>query len=962
MSDSVAVPSPHEAAEMFRLMAEEIKETAIFLMNTHGIITVWNHAAHVMKGYSAAEAVGRPLGMLYTYEDQARGWPEHNLREAELHGFYSEETWRKKKDGSLFWAHIALTALRGAHGELLGFSKVTVDLTRHKLLERCLDDKEENRRIMAAANAGTWKWRSASRRLELSPELRALLGYDRADPALDTSDWTRLIEPDDVARLRAELRRVLACRPARPLDVEARLCQHCAGCRWYSVRADWHPDAGGGWQLLGVCVDIHDLKQMAAERESLLRQLAAERARFRSILEQIPSAIVVAEVPSGKIVFQNQLAAHRFGPREADVADWRGYTRYSPRRLDGSAMRAHETPLARAVLHGETVTAEEILLPDASGQPVHVQVSAAPVRGRDGQAEVAVAVVHDIEALRQAQQGLRAEKERAEVTLRAISNGVLTVGLDGRVDSINGAAELLCGCKRQEALGRPLAEVLQLADEHSGQPLPDPAAQCLRENRVLAGGTPALLRARDGRRHTVEFSAAPLRLPGGQPAGAVLVVNDVTESRSLLHHLSYQASHDVLTGLVNRREFGVRLQRALERTRHADGSDSALLYLDLDQFKIVNDTCGHAAGDDLLRQLSEAYLTHVRERDTLARLGGDEFALIVEHCSVAEAMVVANKLLDTTRNFRYVCNTQAFRLGVSIGLIPLDGGTISVEEALRQADHACYIAKETGRNRVFLQRGGGGQMEQRRNDMYWVKRLGDAFRTDQLQLYYQPIQALGPRRTGLHYEILLRMKDGQGAPIVPGSFLPAAERYDIMQEVDRWVLDHSLAWLERHPRHVDELELCTINLSRRALADSDFQRYAVERIGAARLPASKLCFEITETGAFANVQHTLSFILALQKLGCGFALDDFGTGMASFAYLKQLPVNYVKIDGSFIQLMTESTVDFEMVRFTNEISHIMGRQTIAEFVTDNGTLDKLREIGVDFAQGYLVGEPRPLTA
>ncbi len=961
MSTTTVSAPLHASAEMFRLMAEHIKDCAIFLMDTRGIITAWNHASETMTGYGATEAIGQALSMLYSDADQASGCPAQHLQQAAQHGACCEESWRKKKDGGLFWAHVALTALHGEDGMLLGYSNVTMDLTQHKLLEQCLDDKDENRRILAAANAGTWKWNGASGRLELSPELLNLLGYDQAQGKPDTSDWTRLVEREDIRRLRAEVRRVIAHRPALPLDIELRLCRHGADCRWFFVRADWQSNADGQLQLMGVCVDIHASKSMAGERESLLRQLASERARFRAILEEMPSAIVVAEAPSGKIVFQNKKATQRFGPRHADVTCCGDYARYGARRLDGSLMQAGDLPLTRAVMNGEVVTAEEMLLPDAGGVLAHVQVSTAPMLGRDGQVEAAVAVVHDIDALRQVQQSLRAEKERAEVTLRVISNGVITTGMDGRIDSMNIAAEQLCGWQQAQALGRPLPEVLQLVDEISKEPLADPAVRCLRENRAVANGTSAVLLARDGRRHSVEFSAAPLRLLENQPAGVVLVVNDVTESRGLLHHLSYQASHDVLTGLVNRREFGTRLQRALERTRQP-GNNSALLYLDLDQFKIVNDTCGHAAGDDLLRQLSEAYKAHVRERDTLARLGGDEFALIVEHCTVAEAMRVANKLLDTTRSFRYMCKGQAFRLGVSIGLIPLDGATATVEEALRQADHACYIAKETGRNRVFLQQGEGVEMEQRRNDMYWVQRLGDAFRTDQLQLYHQRILALGPTGLGMHYEILLRMKNGNEPPITPGSFLPAAERYDIMQEVDRWVLEHSLAWLEQHPEHVAQLKLCTINLSPRALADSDFQRYAVQCLAAMSMPASKLCFEITETGAFANVQNTLNFILALKKLGCRFALDDFGTGMASFAYLKQLPVDYVKIDGSFIQMMTQSTIDFEMVRFTNEISHIMGRQTIAEFVTDKGTLDKLREIGVDFAQGYLVGKPEPLMA
>jgi len=877
-------------------------------MDTRGVITSWNHAAEVMKGYRADEAIGQHLSLLYREEDRARGWADHNLGEAAKHGFYSEETWRRKKDGSLFWAHIALTGLRDEHDQLIGFSKVTMDLTRHKMLEQCLDEKEENRRIMTAANAGTWQWDAAGRRLQLSPALKQLLGYDPDGAAPAATSWRNLVDRRDVPAVCAKLRSLTSATPAQPLTLELRLCRQDGNCRWFFLRADWIARADGTNELSGVCVDIHDMRLLAEERERLLDELQRLRLRFRAVIDQMPSGVFIAEVPSGKLIYQNLRAKHLFGATLEDIATFHDYARIDVRDPDGRPLAAHEFPLAQAIITGRPVPARELVWHMPGAAPRYFRVGATPVQADGDDRRLAVAVANDIDDLKRVQESLRAEKERAEVTLRAISSGVITTGLDGRIDSLNTAAERLTGWSQQQACGLPLAQVLQLEREPAEPdaapdraPDADPVLRCMREGRQVTSDAPAVLRSRNGNRHAIEYAATPLQLPDNRTGGAVLVLNDVTESRGLLKNLSYQASHDVLTGLVNRREFGVRLQRALDRTGQPGASNSALLYLDLDQFKIVNDTCGHGAGDDLLRQLSVAYGAHVRERDTLARIGGDEFALIVEHCTVEEAKVVANKLLETTRNFRYICNNQVFRLGVSIGLMPLDGGTTTMEEALRQADHACYVAKESGRNRVFLQQRGGAEIAQRRNDMYWVKRLGDAFRNDALQLYHQPIRALGGAGNGgLHYEILLRMKDGGAAPVGPTSFLPAAERYDIMQEVDRWVLDRSLAWLESQPGHVDRLELCTINLSQRALADPGFQQYAVARIQQVRVPTHKLCFEITETGAFANLQSTLSFVLALQRLGCRFALDDFGTGMASFAYLKQLPVDYVKIDGSFI--------------------------------------------------------------
>ena len=792
----------HEMFELYRLMVEDIKETAVFLMNPDGIITVWNKGAEEMKGYTAAEAIGQHLRVLYTEEDRARGHPEHNLREAARHGYYSEETWRQRKDGTLFWAHIALTALRSRDDDtLLGFSKITLDLTRHKLLEQCEREKQEIDLVLRAAESGTWKWEQAHDRIEVSQQLLHLLGYDGRQRTLDQGSWLQYIHPEDLEGFARQFEAVRARPGAAALETELRLRRADGGHQWFFLRANWTSGAAqdSARTLLGVCVAIDNLKR--------------------------------------------------------------------------------------------------------------------------------------------AEQRAAAEKERALVTLAAITDGVVTTDRAGRLTSMNPAAERLLG-------------------------LADAIARSLAERRVVTGLPTLTLRAGGDERYAVENAVAPIVLKDGALIGTVLVFHDVTESRRLMRRLGFEASHDALTGLVNRREFETRLQRTLERIAHPGSEGAALLYMDLDQFKVVNDTCGHSAGDDLLRQLAGSYLEHVRERDTLARIGGDEFALIVQHCTIDEALTVAHKMLEATRNFRYACKGRMFQLGVSVGVTPIDRSTSSVEDALRQADHACYIAKERGRNRVYVHYQGDRDFAQRRSDMHWVTRLTHAFENDQLQLYRQPIMALAPGagRAPRHYEILLRLRNGKSGPICPGVFLPAAERYDVILKIDRWVLARTLAWMAANPAASDQLEMFSINLSRRSLADQSFHRYAAELIDASQVPASKLCFEITENGAIADMGKTIAFIEALAARGCRFSLDDFGSGMTSFSYLKQLPVDYIKIDGAFIQMMASSQVDFEMVRFTNDISHMMGRKTIAEYVSDPAMVDKLKAIGVDFAQGFYVGRPRPLAA
>lgn len=553
---------------------------------------------------------------------------------------------------------------------------------------------------------------------------------------------------------------------------------------------------------------------------------------------------------------------------------------------------------------------------------------------------------------------LRFEKERALVTLGSIGDAVISTDKSGRIIEFNATAARLTGWPLEEASGRFIGDILDIYDEDSREPLGDFISSCLETGRTTDMSPRALLRSRQGESFSIEDVASPIRTPDGEIRGLVIVFRDVTESRRLVRALAHQATHDPLTGLVNRAEFESRTKRALDSAERSE-TESALLYMDLDQFKIVNDTCGHKAGDELLRQLAQHFRAHVRERDTLARLGGDEFALLIEHCTLNEALRVANKVLETTRAFQFPFNDRIFRVGVSIGLVPITAASQSLQLVMQRADHACYTAKEAGRNRVHIQHEGDEQLARRQSDMDWASRIGEALHDHAFQLFYQTIAPVG-KGGGLHYEILLRMNDGIKGWILPGNFLPAAERYDMMPAVDRWVLEHTLMWLEKHSQHVAQLDLCTINLSARTLDDERFQESAISLLHDTSVPTDKLCFEITETAAIGHLTRTIAFIEKLKATGCRFALDDFGTGMASFSYLKNLPVDFIKIDGSFVVAMLNSAADAEMVRSVNQIGHLMGKKTVAEWVTDEKTMDLLSDFGVDFVQGFWISEPQPL--
>ena len=951
----------HEAAELYRLMAIGIKEVAVFLMDPNGVITVWNKAAETMKGYTAEEAIGSNLAVFYTDEDREAGRPEHNLKDAAETGFFSEEQWRKRKNGSLFWAHIMLTALRDDNAVLLGFSKVTMDLTSHKLLEACTAEKEEIDLILRAAESGTWKWDVGRDQIKISAHLMQLLGHNAGDAVLSFDAWLNFVHADQRDNFRDRLAAVRSGADPAPFQTELRFRSVDKGDQWFFMRGSWHQlHEGEPPEFIGVCVNIDSLKHAQQEKDLLLRQLTDERTRFANILEQLPSGVMLAEAGSGKLSYQNRAAHQLLGRGVEHVDTYRDYGHYKFADANGTRILAEELPLARTVRNSEPTSTPDLLYERDDGARLHFAVTTAAIRDSDGVARVAVAVLHDVTSLKEAELSAETERERAIVTLAAITDGVITADRRGRISSLNPAAERMLGVASDDVRNLTFRDVLQFEESGGTSAIADAVARCLKERRVVSNLPHLSMLSREGQHFAIETAVAPVILASGELIGAVLILHDVTEAKRLLRRLGFEASHDTLTGLVNRREFEVRLKRALERARHPGGAPSALLYMDLDQFKIVNDTCGHSAGDELLKLLANNYAEHVRERDTLARIGGDEFALIVEHCDVEEALAVAQKILEATRNFRYACKDRLFQLGVSIGLTPIDASTASVEEAMRRADHACYIAKERGRNRVYVHYHGDLDFAQRRSDMHWVTRLSHAFQNDQLQLYCQPIMALGDGNGMQHYEILLRLRNGRAGPVLPGSFMPAAERYDVILKIDRWVLRRTLEWLSAHKEHTDNLDMCSINLSRRSLGDQSFHKYAADLMDASDVPASKLCFEITEHGAIADMQKTIAFIETLSRRGCRFSLDDFGTGMTSFSYLKQLPVDFIKIDGSFIQMMSSSQVDYEMVRFTNDISHMMGRKTIAEYVSDTSILASLREIGVDFAQGFCIGKPRPL--
>jgi len=464
---------------------------------------------------------------------------------------------------------------------------------------------------------------------------------------------------------------------------------------------------------------------------------------------------------------------------------------------------------------------------------------------------------------------------------------------------------------------------------------------------------------KDGEIYWARVNIAPIFDKSNCITHFVAIQEDITEARWIHEQNAYRATHDILTGLVNRYEFERRLDRVVETARLCD-SAHAMCFVDLDQFKIINDTCGHAAGDELLRQLATVLSEKLRVRDTLARIGGDEFSVLMEHCDSEQALRVAETMHQIIEQFVFCWEGHNFTIGSSIGVARIDQYTTDASEVLKRADAACYMAKEQGRNRIHEYREDDESLARREGEMQWVNVLKRAVEQNDFVLYAQVIEATEAADRETSYEVLVRLIDDDGTLVPPGSFLPAAERYNLSARLDRWVVEHTLAWLEGNLVNLGHIHHFSINLSGQSLGNEQFLNYLQNRLRETTIPAGIICFEITETAAIANLSSTKQFITALRDYGCRFALDDFGSGLSSFAYLKNLPVDYLKIDGMFVKDIIDDPIDEAMVKSINDIGHVMKMTTVAEFVESDAIRERLKAIGVDFVQGYGVGMPVPL--
>lgn len=569
-----------------------------------------------------------------------------------------------------------------------------------------------------------------------------------------------------------------------------------------------------------------------------------------------------------------------------------------------------------------------------------------------GHVAVALDRVEFMRARQQAEEALQASIEFSNSLIDAMQDGFIVLDQTGKQVDANQAFCRMCGFTRDELIAGELDFPYWPQDEYTR----------IQEafKSILNGCFDELELSfikKNGERFPVYLNPSPVKNTHGEIINYIATIKDISERKAAENQIKYQASHDELTGLGNRRAFEQVLGDLFEQSRHSNRKH-VLAYLDLDEFKVINDTCGHAVGDELLRQIAQQFSTCLRTDDGLYRIGGDEFGMVLRDQNLEQALLIAERLQQHLANFRFQWQERSFAVGVSIGLVVVNKDSESVGALLQSADSACYVAKESGRGRIHVYANDDPALAQRYGVMEWVSRIENALSNDLFSLYAQPILDLkDASNKGIHCEVLLRMNDERGGVILPGAFMPAVERYHLAARVDKWVVRHAFAWIAQHQSHID---LCAINLSGQSLSDPQFLHFIQNSLQLANIPCEKVCFEITETAAISQIQIAQKFIHTLSEMGCQFSLDDFGSGLSSFAYLRTLNVDILKIDGQFVRDIEINPINLAMVKSIHEIAHLMGKRTVAEFVENAAILEKLRAIGIDYGQGYGLGRPMPI--
>lgn len=669
---------------------------------------------------------------------------------------------------------------------------------------------------------------------------------------------------------------------------------------------------------------------------------------FRDFARTLPEIVIIHD---DKILLANESAASLVG--------------LAPEQLTGREIADLVKPAYRALfrktitkrLAGENAPRRiemQLINGDQNGLWVEAQSSTIDFRGHTA----IITIARDVSYRKSLEVSLSRSKRQAQYILESIAEGVITTDNDGRIDYMNRAAETLVGANRDDASGHRVGELFTLVDDADRRPLGDPVERSLAMRRRVNMGRRAVMVSVDGEHeHSVELTASPVRGPSNSISGTVVVIHDVSELRGLTRKMSYQATHDPLTGLINRREFERRLDEAMD-SAHAEEAVHMLFYMDLDRFKAVNDSCGHLAGDNMLREVAALIKDKVRDSDFVGRLGGDEFGAILIGCPIEKARQIAIDICNAIAGYRFVWKDKIFNIGISIGLVEISHASGTLQDVMSAADSACYMAKQQGRGQVHVYSSRDEVVARERGDIQWLRQLQTALHENSFELAVQPIIAMrGKADSGPATEVLIRLGDGHGRSNESAEFLRPAERYQMMPQIDRWVINATLVAISGGQIKLPANRSCAINLSGQTLGDEAFLGFVVDALDRTGVAPSSVCFEVTEAAILSNVQHAQRFIEVLHGIGCEFSLDDFGSGLGSFSSLKHLPIDYLKIDGTYTRNLQTDLVNQEMVAAMIKLARTMEFKIVAEQVEQQDDFDWLRDVGVDFVQGNFIEAP-----
>ncbi|WP_054313094.1 PAS domain-containing protein [Mesorhizobium sp. 1M-11] len=919
----------------------------IYAKDIEGRYLLANASVEELAGRSSADILGRVDHQVFpkSTADVVVAHDKHVMETGKV--LTVEET--VLVDGMLHTYSSTKAPRLNEKGEITGTVGISRNITDAKAAEAALRRSEMRWQFAVdGAGDGIWDWNLETGYVFYSQRWKSMLGYQDNEVGNAVDDWSERVHPEDLPRCMQIIEKHFR-NETTDFVLEHRMRAKDGTWRWIFDRGKVIERSEDGKPLR--CIGTHS--DITARKEAEQAILALNQ-RLQLAVEASEAGIFDLDFATGHFTWDERMYELYELSRDGFDGTLDHWMTFIHPDDVPEVLRRYEL----GVLETSIFSMDLRIRRQRSGTMRHIRSLAKLTRDENGAPLRAVGMNWDITDHVELVQAVFEEKERLRITLHSIGDSVISTDAQARITFMNPIAEEMTGWPASEAAGMALRDVFRIVDEQTGDAIPDPVETCLNRLQPFYLNEGAILIGRDGERRSVRDSAAPVRTASGEVIGAVLVFQDVTKARSLQQALEHSANHDSLTGLPNRAAFERELRVAGEQAR-SRGQEHVMCFIDLDRFKLVNDTAGHAAGDALLRDVANVMRRACREEDIVARLGGDEFGLLLYDCSAPDGEKITQQLLRQLAALKFVWDDRTYQIGASIGLTIIGPEALGIDELMSQADIACYTAKTAGRNQVSVYGGAGSEAHRNHRQVQVAAGIRHAIEANRFRLFAQEVRDLRGRSDGSHYEILLRMLGDDGDIVEPSAFIPASEHYDLMGNIDRWVIHTTFRDYGERLASAEQLSFA-INLSANSLNDPFLWPFLQEELGRSGLAPGRLHFEITETAVMNNLSAAKQFLSKARTAGCGVVLDDFGTGLSSFSYLRQFPVSGLKIDGSFIRQVTENDLDRAIVESINAVGHRLGAITVAEQVEDEKTLELVTVMGLDKAQGYAIAMPLPL--